>query len=81
MIGTTLKDKGFRLYRKYHNGYAVLCKCPKCETTHLVNHQHRPLVMPRIFCDNCKSWRYEGNTEGEGYVGRSKKSGQKKMSP
>lgn len=66
-----------RFYRKYHDGYAVMVKCPKCEVIHLQKYQHKPLVMPRVFCDICKFLRYD-NDQGEGYVGKTKKAGRKK---
>jgi hypothetical protein len=66
-----------RFYRKYQKEWAVLCKCPNCETLHLVKYEHRPIVMPRIFCDVCKYKRYD-NDEGEGYIGKTKKAGRKK---
>lgn len=46
-----------RHYRMYGNMVAVLCKCPFCGETHLVNMAHPPVVMPRIYCPEHKYFR------------------------
>ena len=65
----------YNIAAKYKSGFVVLCKCPRCETKHLVEYETKPLVMPRIFCEACKFSRYDSN-EGSGYV-KTKKAGRR----
>lgn len=44
-------------FRKYGAGVAVLCKCPYCGETHLMNMKTAPLVMPRIYCPDHETMR------------------------
>jgi transposase-like protein len=65
----------YNISAKYKSGFVVLCKCPYCGTRHFVEHETRPIVMPRIFCEDCKFHRYDSN-EGSGYV-KTKKAGRR----
>ena len=62
-----------RFYRKYHDGFAVLCKCPRCEILHIKMFQSPPLVMPRLYCEEHKGLKYDSE-EGNGYM-KFKKAG------
>ena len=66
----------YNIVAKYKDeGYAVLCKCPRCEQHYIMKMESKPIVKPRIFCEDCKFSRYDSN-EGSGYV-KTKKAGRK----
>lgn len=47
----------------------ILCKCPRCEQKHMVKHLRKPVVMPRLACDDCKQYFKGGNAGGYGERG------------
>jgi len=53
-------SRTYRVYRKYKEGFAVLCKCPalNCGKMHLVNMTAPPIITPRVYCDDHKHFRY-----------------------
>ena len=66
----------YNIVAKYKDeGYAVLCKCPRCEVNYIMKMQCKPIVKPRIYCEACEFVRYDSN-EGSGSV-KTKKAGRK----
>jgi hypothetical protein len=51
-------SRTYRVYRKYKDGFAVLCKCPFCGCRHIVNMTAPPIITPRVYCDDHKYLRY-----------------------
>ena len=66
----------YNIAAKYKDeGYAVLCKCPRCEQHYIMKMESKPIVKPRIYCEACEFVRYDSN-EGSGYI-KFKKAGRK----
>ena len=60
----------FTRYKAYAKAGSIkeMCKCPRCEKMHLVSTNSPSKIMPRIFCESCKNFRYSDN-EGETCMG------------